>query len=293
MRNSHLSAMAAAFVLGVGLVSAGFANAAPQQPSAPSAPQLKHHAFGFDYKAAKEAQKHGPTNSGTALPVRVGAVGAPPASYSLKQFARTAGDQGQVGSCVAWATGYTGYGVLMNEQGITGGPMAPMFTYAQIARGNDQGTYASVALPMQQKQGIDTKSDYWQGDFDYTTQPDAKERANAAHYKLSGSTDLTGGDVVGKIKAAIFAGLPVPIGFEVRESFENLNSSNSYYNPSRYEQVIGGHEVTIVAYDQNGVTIENSWGSGWGKSGFFTAPWSFITGGDVDEVHSMGRLVTG
>ncbi|WP_405167861.1 C1 family peptidase [Nocardia sp. NBC_01499] len=168
-----------------------------------------------------------------------------------------------------------------------------MFIYAQIAQGNDQGTWAGVALPMERDQGIDTKSDYWQGDFDYTTQPDQNEIANAAHYKLSGSKDLTSGDKVANIKAAIAAGLPVPIGFEVRESFENLNQSNSRYNPSPNERTLGGHEVTIVGYDSKGVTIENSWGSSWGDNGFFTAPWSFITGSDVDEIHSMGRLVTG
>ncbi|MFI5780488.1 C1 family peptidase [Nocardia sp. NPDC051570] len=294
MRYSHLSA-ATAFVLGVGLVSAGFANAAPQPPNAPapSSPQLKHHAFGFDVKGAKAAQKRGNTSSGHALPVRVGAIGAPPSSYSLQQYALTPGDQGPVGACVTWATGYTGYGILMNEQGISGSPMAPMFIYSQIAKGNDQGTYASVALPMEQEQGIDTKADYWQGDFDYTTQPDQNEIANAAHYKLSGNKDLTGGDVVTNVKKAISSGLPVAIGFEVRQSFMNLNSSNYNYDPSPSDSTVGGHEVTIVAYDDNGVTIENSWGSNWGNAGYFTAPWSFLTGGDVDEVHSMGRLVTG
>lgn len=281
---------AAAFVLGVGLVSAGFAVAAPSPSQPLPKPVLPTHGFGFDVDAAKAAQTHD-TSSGNALPVRVGSL-TPPSSYSLQQYAISPGDQGQVGSCVTWATGYTGYGVLMNEQGISGGPMAPMFIYAQIAQGNDQGTYASVALPMEQEQGIDTKSDYWQGDFDYTTQPDANERANAAHYKLSGSRDLTGGDVVTNIKQAISSGLPVPIGFQVRQSFMNLNQSNYNYVPDPSESVVGGHEVTIVAYDENGVTIENSWGAGWGNGGYFTAPWSFITGGDVDEVHSMGRLVT-
>ncbi|MEV6554816.1 C1 family peptidase [Nocardia sp. NPDC051756] len=286
MRYSILPA-AVAFAVGIGLVSVGIAQADP--PTA--GPELKHHSFGFDVQAAK-ANQDKDTSTGFALPVRVGSAVAPP-SYSLKQFAAPAGDQGPVGSCVAWATGYTGYGVLMNEQGITGGPMAPMYIYAQIAKGNDQGTWAGVALPMERSQGIDTKSHYWQGDFDYTTQPDASERANAAHYKLSGAQDLDSGDRVTNIKNAISAGLPVPIGFEVRQSFMNLSKSNSRYNPSRNERTVGGHEVTIVGYDQNGVTIQNSWGASWGDSGFFTAPWSFITGGDVDEIHSMGRLVTG
>ncbi|MFI5782379.1 C1 family peptidase [Nocardia sp. NPDC051570] len=281
MRNSCLP-LALSFALGVGIVSAGIASAAP----APST----GHSFGLDVRGAQAAEAKGDTSVGTALPVRVGSV-TPPATYSLRKYALSPGNQGQVGSCVTWATGYTAYGLLMNEQNIKGGPMAPMFIYAQIAKGNDNGTWASVALPMEQQQGIDTKSDYWQGDFDYTTQPTAKERANAAHYKISGNKDLTHGDRVDNIKRAISSGLPVPIGFQVRQSFESLNKSNSYYNPSDNEKILGGHEVTIVAYGENGVTIENSWGANWGDSGFFTAPWSFITGGDVNEIHSMGRLV--
>ncbi|QIS19028.1 C1 family peptidase [Nocardia terpenica] len=282
MRYSCLPA-AVAFAVGVGIMSAGFAGADPAPPG--------DHAYGLDVQNAREAEARGDTSSGEALPVRVGAE-TPPPTYSLRNYALTAGNQGRVGSCVTWATGYSGYGILMNEQNIGGGPMAPMFIYSQIARGNDQGTWASVALPMEQRQGIDTKSDYWQGSFDYTTQPTDQERANAAHFKLSGNKDLTRGDRITNIEKAIASGLPVPIGFQVRESFEGLNKNNSFYNPSPDERTLGGHEVTIVGYGSDGVTIENSWGSGWGDDGFFTAPWSFITGDDVVEVHSMGRLVT-
>ncbi|RDI67924.1 C1 family peptidase [Nocardia pseudobrasiliensis] len=283
MHYPRLSA-AVALAVGLGLVTSATAQADP-------APETPHHAFGLDRGAARDSLGRD-TSVGTTLPVQVGAVGAPPASYSLQQYALPAGDQGPVGSCVTWATGYTGYGVLMNEQQIGGGPQAPMFIYSQIAQGNDEGTYAGVALPLEQQQGIDTKSDYWQGDFDYTTQPDAAERANAAHFKLSGAKDLTkGGDLVTNIKKAIASGLPVPIGFDVRESFQRLDANNSNYDPSPNERIIGGHEVTIIAYDAKGVTIENSWGPNWGKNGFFTAPWSFITSQDVNEVHSMGRLL--
>ncbi|MFI5776668.1 C1 family peptidase [Nocardia sp. NPDC051570] len=282
MQYSRLSAVFA-LVTGLGLLASGTAYAAP-------APEVKHHALGLDRGAARDSLARD-TSVGTTLPVQVGAVGAPPASYSLQQYTLAPGDQGPVGSCVTWATGYTGYGVLMNEQQIGGGPQAPMYIYSQIAQGNDQGTYAGIALPLEQTQGIDTKSDYWQGDFDYTTQPDANERANASHYKLSGALDLSKGDIVTNIKKAIAAGLPVPFGFDVRESFEKLDGANYNYDPSPTEKILGGHEVTIVAYDAKGVTVENSWGSNWGRSGFFTAPWSFITGQDVNEIHSMGRLI--
>jgi C1A family cysteine protease len=213
-----------------------------------------------------------------------------PASHSLKRFALTPGDQGQVGSCVTWATGYSAYGILMNEQGIGGAPMAPMYVYSQIAHGVDQGTYAGAALAIEQGQGIDTRSDYWQGDFDFTTQPDRHEKRTAAHYKISGSTDLTGStDRVTAIKSAIASGSPVVIGLRVKDSIYSLNATDDIYPNTG--NVIGGHEVTIVGYSKDYVTVQNSWGKNWGRGGFFRIRWSVITGTDTVEINAVGKLV--
>lgn len=284
------------------LAAAGLAAAMGATPASAAAaqhyPQHLKHGLGLNVAGLKAAKAGKQAHANSALPVHQRATAELPSSGDLTQYTNAPGDQGQVGSCVTWATGYTGYGVLMNEQGISGGPMAPMFIYSQIAKGNDQGTWASVALPMEQQQGIDTKSDYWQGDFDYTTQPDQNERANAANYKLSGYTQLsTSGDAAkSDIENAISQGEPVAIGFTVHQSFMNLDASTASdysYLPgdSNSDPVVGGHEVTIVAYNEQGVKIENSWGSGWGADGFVTVPWSFFNTGDVDEVNAMGKLV--
>jgi C1A family cysteine protease len=273
-----------------GLVALSPATATAAHIDSYTANGSTHRGFGFDYEKAAVFHAGKPAKAvKVGNPQAVRTVSTAPASYSLKSYALSPGDQGQVGSCVAWATGYSAYGLLMKEQGLNGAPMAPMFIYAQIAKGNDQGTWASVALPMEQQQGIDTKAHYWQGDFDYTTQPDAAERTNAAQYKLSGYTDLTNTDRVTTIKNAIASGLPVAIGFRVKNSFYNVSAGNDIYVPKG--KVVGGHEVTIVGYDANYVTIENSWGTGWGNAGFFRMSWSTITSRDVDEVHSVGKLV--
>jgi C1A family cysteine protease len=261
--------------------------------------QFHHHGTGLDLAAVRahkatagEQAKHG---AQAPLP-RMGAV---PSSADLSQYALSPGNQGAVGSCVAWATGYSAFGIVMNEQNIGGTPMAPMFIYSQIAQGNDQGTSASVALPMEQEQGIDTKADYWQGDTDYTTQPDDNERANAAHYKLSGFNELptSGPEAKAAIEDAISQGMPVAIGFTVHESFSRLRddpqaaSSYSYLpGDSGSDPAEDGHEVTIVGYNDQGVKIENSWGSSWGDGGFFTVPWGFFDTGDVNEIHSVGKI---
>lgn len=278
--------VAAVALAGLSTVAAT-ANAAEQ-------PTHRHAAHGLGLDLAAARAHHDTLRAAAPQALRA------PASYDLSQYALPPGDQGQVGSCVTWATGYTGYGILANEQNVAGTPMAPMYIYSQISKGNDQGTTASVALPMEQKQGIDTKSDYWQGDFDYTTQPDSAERANAAHYKLSGFTELptSGSSARTAIENAISQGQPVPIGFQVHQSFMDLTAQSasdySYLPGDQWsDPIVGGHEVTIVAYSSQGVKIENSWGSGWGDSGFVTVPWSFFDTGDVMEIHAMGPLAQG
>ncbi|QKW25493.1 C1 family peptidase [Streptomyces seoulensis] len=298
MRFRRIAGVAAVTAAALSCLStAAFAN--PATAAGQATPHAHHlsHGLGLNLKELK-AHSDAQLAGHGAQPV-FKTSSAVPDSFDLTKYALSPGDQGQVGSCVTWATGYSAYGILMNEQGIQGAPMAPMYIYSQIAKGDDEGTTAAVALPMEQKQGIDTQSDYWQGTEDYTTQPDSGERANAAHYKLSGYTRLSisGTAAQSDIEKAISQGQPVAIGFTAHQSFEDLNSTtaaNYTYVPgsSISDPVIGGHEVTIVGYNTKGVKIENSWGTNWGAGGYFTVPWKFFTTSNVNEVHAVGKLVT-
>ncbi|MFF0627811.1 C1 family peptidase [Streptomyces sp. NPDC004296] len=224
---------------------------------------------------------------------KVGAT--PPASVDLTKYAPTPGNQGQVGSCAAWAIDYTAYTILEREQKISAYPGAPMYTYAQISKGHDGGSAPQQHFKIAMSQGIDSRPHYWQGDFDYTTQPTASERANAAHWKLSGYTPLhTGAQIKADVKAALAKGEPVAISIRVYNSFFNLNSQKaaSYtYYPASGEQYAGGHGVTIVGYNSKGVRVENSWGSGWGDHGFVNLSWKYLASNQVVEANAVGKLI--
>jgi len=152
---SALAVATAAFTLASG---AGLVQAAPVVPGTVTDSSGEVHGMGFDIAAARA--HHAKTGNERASFESSPAIAAPD-SYSLKDYALSPGDQGQVGSCVTWATGYSGYGILMNEAGRSGAPMAPMFIYSQIVKennnGQDSGTFASVALPMEKSRGIDTQ----------------------------------------------------------------------------------------------------------------------------------------
>ncbi|MGW2409320.1 C1 family peptidase [Streptomyces sp. NPDC001739] len=217
-----------------------------------------------------------------------------PASVDLSKYAPAPGNQGQVGSCAAWAVDYTAYGVLEREQKISGGPQAPMFTYAQVVKGQQRGTSLADHFRIAMKQGVDAKSHYWQGDFDYTTQPTAGETSNAAKWKLSGYTPLhTGSRLKAEVKAALAKGLPVTVAMPVHNSFFTVTprEAASYtYAPTAGDPVAGGHAMAVIGYNSKGVRVENSWGSGWGDHGFINLSWKALTA-ETWEANAVGKLI--
>jgi len=48
--------------------------------------------------------------------------------------------------------------------------------------------------------------------------------------------------------------------------------------PTAGETSRGGHAIAAFAYDQNGVWIMNSWGTGWGNGGWAELSWDFVNG---------------
>lgn len=82
------------------------------------------------------------------------------------------------------------------------------------------------------------------------------------------------------LKQALAAGYPVVVGFEVFESFESdvVTRTGVVPMPGRSEDVIGGHAVLCVGYDDASqrFTCRNSWGDGWGAAGYFTIPYAYL-----------------
>jgi C1A family cysteine protease len=280
-------------------------NQAPSQ--APQAANTKHP-FGLGAVLSNSAWRQSVLRSGTVEPRLEATAPRPtadaakrkkkrqtlPTSVDLTKYAATPGNQGQVSSCTAWSIDYSAYSILEHEQGISGGPQAPMYTYSQIVQGQNVGTSAQANFQIATTQGVDSKPDYQQGDFDYTTQPTANETVNAAHWKLSGYTPLhTGSQIQSDVESALAQGEPVVIAIPVYDGFYSLTpeqaASYTYY-PSSGEQYVGGHEITIVGYNSKGVRVENSWGTSWGDHGYINLSWNYLAN-QVREANAVGKLI--
>jgi len=86
--------------------------------------------------------------------------------------------------------------------------------------------------------------------------------------------------------------LPVIFGFCVYSSFEGdqVAQTGVMPMPAPNEQVLGGHCVVAVGYDdmKQMVTVRNSWGTGWGQSGYFEMPYAFIFDPDyTSDFHAI------
>lgn len=83
------------------------------------------------------------------------------------------------------------------------------------------------------------------------------------------------------MRGCIASGYPFVFGFTVYQSFESaaVAKSGILGMPKFSEQRVGGHAVLAVGYDDSKRTflVRNSWGASWGKKGYFTIPYAYLT----------------
>jgi len=202
-----------------------------------------------------------------------------PDAADLSAWAPPVGNQGSVGSCASWATGYYYRYWLRNHATGETSTFAPMYLYSQIAHGNpNAGSSFPGNFGIMQSQGIDHEADYPQGRWDYTSQPTAAEVLAAAPYKITSYNYLfygTHSTNQTAVKASIAAGTPVVLGIPVYDNFYN-NYGNPLVDVPTSGSSYGNHAVFAPRYDASGVWIENSWGTGWGVNGWVELSWAFI-----------------
>ena len=81
-------------------------------------------------------------------------------------------------------------------------------------------------------------------------------------------------------KKCLAAGWPFTVGFVVYDSFESdqMAATGVGSMPQTGENVLGGHAVVCVGYNDNDGTfiLRNSWNTDWGQKGYFTFPQAYL-----------------
>ena len=230
----------------------------------------------FDPKLYDQAEVYEPLADNVKAPL--------PERISLEQFAPERLDQGQQGSCVAWASAYAAR-TIVQAKANGGDPDAqafsPSYLYNQIKIDNSdcQGSYIFRAMEHMLDGGVLPFSRFGYTDQSCSKLPTEEERAQAGRFRIKGfqRLSLNGDDQrtdMLAMKQQLSQGSPVVIGMMVGGSFMQEMEGQEVWNPrqSDYQQAgFGGHAMCVIGYDDfkegGAFQIMNSWGPRWGRNG--------------------------
>lgn len=206
-----------------------------------------------------------------------------PSRVDLRQWCSLIEDQGNLGSC----TGNAIAGAIELIDRKQGKPLdvSRLFIYYQerVLEGTvyyDSGAYIRDGIKACHTWGAPLESLWPYVISKWATKPSTAAYNDAIKRKVSGYTRCSNFSAV---KNAIASGTPVIVGFLVYDSFEwNINNTTGMmpYPDTKKEQILGGHAVCVVGYDDNlnggRFICRNSWGTSWGDHGYFYMPYQVI-----------------
>ncbi|HVJ40570.1 MAG TPA: C1 family peptidase [Dongiaceae bacterium] len=196
-------------------------------------------------------------------------------------------DQGQLGSCTGNAiAGAFEFGRLKQKIGRRDYVPSRLFIYynERVIEGtvnSDNGAQIRDGIKSVAQQGVCSETTWPYDISQFAVKPpppayaEAEKSQAVAYSRVARSLP--------QMKGCLASGFPFVFGFTVYESFESptVAKSGVVEMPKPKEQVVGGHAVVAVGYDDTTqrFIVRNSWGKKWGLRGYFTMPYLYL----VDE----------
>ena len=206
-----------------------------------------------------------------------------PAQTDLRSQCPSVYDQGQLGSCTANAIAAAIEFERMRQK-LQDFMPSRLFIYynERVMEGtvdSDSGAQIRDGIKSVATQG-DCPEAEWPYDISkFADKPLAACYNDAAKVKAVAYSSIV--QSLNQLKGCLAAGFPFVFGFTVYESFESqaVAETGVVPMPGPNEQVLGGHAVLAVGYDdsQQRFLVRNSWNTTWGMQGYFTIPYSYLT----------------
>jgi C1A family cysteine protease len=222
-------------------------------------------------------------------------LGPLPSKVDLRKQCPTVYNQGQIGSCTANAIAGAIEFDRLKQQLSDFTPSRLFIYYNERSMENtvatDSGAQIRDGVKSVSQLGVcpetewpyvatpaDPNTNLWPPGAKPAQKPSPTCYADALQHKAvtyeSVSRDLA------QFKGCLADGYPFVLGFTVYSAFESpqVAQTGVLNLPTSSEQVLGGHAVMAVGYDDvaQRFIIRNSWGTGWGLKGYFTMPYAYL-----------------
>jgi C1A family cysteine protease len=191
-------------------------------------------------------------------------------------------DQGELGSCTANAIG-AAFEFSQIKQGEKDFMPSRLFIYynERAMEGTidtDAGAMIRDGMKSISKLGVCTE-DTWPYDIpNFTQKPPGKAYTEAKKHQALVYRRVLG--QLHQMQGCLAQGYPFVFGFSVYESFMSpeVAKTGEVPLPPRGEQLIGGHAVLAVGYDDaiQSFIVRNSWGPKWGLKGYCLMPYGYL-----------------
>jgi len=212
-------------------------------------------------------------------------------TFSLKKYCPIPKNQGNMGSCTGWATGYAGLTIAesildenTNKDDITNNARSALYVYNQLMTCK-RGSHLTNVFEV-----IKNNGDCYYKEFNPTTcmiLPDENTLQKGKDMRITNYVRLwdiidSKNKKIQSAKRSLLQKRPVVIVLHLKKTFQNISKSGVYI-PKNTDQDAGYHAVCLIGYDDEKQQFEmmNSWGENWGNEGFFFMPYDdFITYAD-------------
>jgi C1A family cysteine protease len=220
-----------------------------------------------------------------------------PESVDLRPNCPPIYDQGDLGSCTANAIG-AAFQFEQMKQGVPNFIPSRLFIYyseraIEHTIDSDSGAMIRDGIKSTVKQGVPPE-ELWPYKIEkFKTKPPSNIYAEAKKHQVLLYRRIL--QSLPQMRSCLATGYPFVLGFTVYESFESqaVAKTGDVPLPGAHEQVVGGHAVLAVGYDdtQRRFLLRNSWGVDWGLKGYFTMPYSYLTQSSLASDFWTIRLV--
>jgi C1A family cysteine protease len=248
----------------------------------PDLPDVRDHLYAASIHHANEKAK--------ALPAAV--------DLSTSPHMPPIADQGQLGSCTAFAT-CAAFDYLDSTSGQPFESPSHLFQYynsraLEHTTSEDAGSSIRDAIKVTGSDGMCHETLWPYNIAKFRTKPTKPCFADAKHYVVSQYLRVDSTSLI-ELKTCLAAGFPIVFGATLYASFEQPgpNSRGEIPMPKNGEQILGGHAQVIVGYDdaRKMFKVRNSWGASWGVHGHEWMPYAYLTNLNLaDDFWTLRKL---